>query len=72
MSHCKLDNFAKLHAFEFLNESEEAVRDGIVALKEFISSKPELDQQSISNETLVYFLRASKYRIEKAQKKIKR
>lgn len=72
MSRIKLDNFAKLHAFEFLNESEEAVKVGTLEIRHFIDNHTEIDEQSVSDQSILYFLRASKFKIDKAKKKIKR
>lgn len=72
MSHNKLDNFAKLHAFEFLNETDEGIQNGIKEIRYFIQNTPELEDQVISDEILVYFLRASKFQVDKVKKKIKR
>ena len=72
MTNIKLDNFAKLHAYEFLNESEEDVKIGTLEIRDFIENNSELDEQLISDQSILYFLRASKFQIDKAKKKIKR
>jgi hypothetical protein len=72
MTNIKLDNFAKLHAFEFLNESEEDVKEGTLEIREYIEDHTDIDPESISDQSILYFLRASKFQIEKAKKKIKR
>ena len=72
MTNIKLDNFAKLHAYEFLNESEEDVKIGTLEIRDFIENHSELDEQLISDQSILYFLRASKFQIDKAKKKIKR
>lgn len=72
MTNIKLDNFAKLHAYEFLNESEEDVKVGTLEIRDYIENHTDIDEQLISDLNILYFLRASKFQIEKAKKKIKR
>ena len=72
MSQNKLDSFAKLHAFEFLNENEEAIKNHTISIRKFIKDHPILDDEEISDEIILYFLRASKFQLEKTQNKIKR
>ena len=72
MTNIKLDNFAKLHAYEFLNESEEGIKIGTLEIREFIENHTDLDEESISDLSILYFLRASKFQIDKAKRKIKR
>ncbi|KAG5683982.1 hypothetical protein PVAND_013237 [Polypedilum vanderplanki] len=71
MSISKLDNLARMYAFEHLGETREAVINGLKEIKEFINSDEVLKKIKISEIVIMYFLRSNKFRIERAKKKIK-
>jgi hypothetical protein len=72
MSISKLDTLAKMYAFENLGETREAVIEGVREMKAFINGDWDLRDVVISEFIILYFLRANKYRLERAKKKIKR
>jgi hypothetical protein len=68
----ELDKLAKLHAFETLGENEETVKRTYKAMREFIRNEDYMKSIVISDKTIMFFLRSNKFRIEVAQRKMKK
>jgi hypothetical protein len=64
-----LDPALQKVAFEELNENAERMVDYVFALREWIEKTPHLRART-DDQFLVTFLRATKYSLEKAKKKI--
>lgn len=68
----ELDSFAKLHAFEFLGECEDISKIALEEINDFVKNDDDLNDLGISEQTIIYFLRSSKFRVEQTKKRIKR
>lgn len=71
MYRSKLDAAAKSYALDNLGESEEASRDSVLKIKQFIGENPDINARS-DDRTILCFLRSCKFNVEQTEKKIKK
>jgi hypothetical protein len=71
MYECSLNAATKAYALEHLGESEDVAKDAVLKIYQFLKENPEINARS-DQQTILGFLRASKFNVEQTEKRIRK
>lgn len=71
MYQSSLDAKAVAFAREFLGESDEIVKESLLALQQYLENNPNINARS-DPRSLIYFLRSCKFNVGQAERKLKK